>query len=51
MLKTDVVISGSHNDLPHIKEYIDSARHARTIKSFKLPFDGDDNGVTGEIGI
>jgi type I restriction enzyme R subunit len=50
-LKTDVVISGSHNDLPHIKEYTDSRRHARTIKSFKLPFDAEDEGATGEIGI
>jgi type I restriction enzyme R subunit len=50
-LKTDVVISGSHNDLPHIKAFTDSSRHARSIKSFKLPFDGEDEGVTGEIGI
>lgn len=50
-LKTDVVISGNHNDLPHIKEYTDSSRHARTIKSFKLPFDSEDEGVSGEIGI
>ena len=50
-LKTDVVISGSHNDLPHMKEYADSNRHTRTIKSFKLPFDGEDEGVTGVIGI
>lgn len=50
-LRTDVVISGSHNDLPHIKAFTDSARHERTIKSFKLPFDGNDEGVTGEIGI
>ncbi len=50
-LKTDVVISGNHNDLPHLKEYTDSGRHARSIKSFKLPFDGNDEGVSGEIGI
>jgi type I restriction enzyme R subunit len=50
-LKTDVVISGNHNDLPHIKDYTDSGRHARTIKSFKLPFDQADEGVNGEIGI
>jgi type I restriction enzyme R subunit len=50
-LKTDVVISGNHNDLPHIKEFADSSRHARSIKSFKLPFDGNDEGVSGEIGI
>lgn len=50
-LKTDVVISGNHNDLPHIKQFTDSARHARTIKSFKLSFEGKDEGVTGDIGI
>jgi type I restriction enzyme R subunit len=50
-LKTDVVISGSHNDLPHIKEYIDSNRHRRSIKSFKLPFDGEDEGIKGNTGI
>lgn len=50
-LKTDVVISGSHNDLPHLKAFTDSGRHARSIKSFKLPFDKEDEGVSGEIGI
>ncbi|MDO8608667.1 MAG: type I restriction endonuclease subunit R [Phaeospirillum sp.] len=51
VLKTDVVISGNHNDLPHIKAFTDGTKHERTIKSFKLPFDGKDEGVTGEIGI
>ncbi|SDW10723.1 type I restriction endonuclease subunit R [Nitrosomonas communis] len=50
-LKTDVVISGNHNDLPHTREYTDSTRHVRIIKSFKLPFDKEDEGVSGEIGI
>ncbi len=50
-LKTDVVISGNHNDLPHIKAFTDSRKHERTIKSFKLPFDGKDEGINGEIGI
>jgi len=50
-LVADVVISGSHNDLPHLKEFSDSSRHERTIKSFKLPFGGEDEGVTGDIGI
>jgi type I restriction enzyme R subunit len=50
-LATDVVISGNHNDLPHLKEFSDSSKHVRTIKSFKLPFDGEDEGITGEIGI
>jgi type I restriction enzyme R subunit len=50
-LRTDVIISGSHNDLPHLKKYSDKARHERSIKSFKTPFGGQDNGVTGDIGI
>jgi len=50
-LQTDVVISGSHNDLPHIKEYSDKARHERSIKSFKMAFGGEDQGVTGDMGI
>jgi type I restriction enzyme R subunit len=50
-LKTAVVISGAHNELPHIKEHGDPAKHKRIIKSFKLPFDAEDEGVTGEVGI
>lgn len=50
-LKTDVVISGGHNDLPHLKEYSNPTRHETTIKSFKLPFDAEDQGVTGEVGV
>jgi type I restriction enzyme, R subunit len=50
-LRTDVIISGGHNDLPHIKEYADESRHKSSIKSFKLPFDGEDEGTTGEMGI
>ena len=50
-MKTDVVISGSHNDLPHLKEYSGSARHETSIKSFKLSFDSEADGVNGDIGI
>ncbi|MFH1974045.1 MAG: HsdR family type I site-specific deoxyribonuclease [Pseudomonadota bacterium] len=50
-LQTDVIISGGHNDLPHIKAYADKSRHETSIKSFKLPFDGEDEGITGDIGI
>lgn len=50
-LQTDVVISGGHNDLPHLKEYSDKSRHERSIKSFKLSFGGKDEGVTGDMGI
>jgi type I restriction enzyme R subunit len=50
-MQTDVIISGSHNDLPHIKAYSDSAKHETSIKSFKLAFGTEDEGVSGDIGI
>jgi len=50
-LQTDVIISGGHNDLPHIKAYADKSKHETSIKSFKLPFDSEDEGITGDMGI
>jgi type I restriction enzyme R subunit len=50
-LKTDVIISGSHNDEMHLKPFTDGATHKTTIKSFKLPFDSEEEGVNGDIGI
>lgn len=50
-LQSDVIISGGHNDLPHLKKYADQSRHERSIKSFKLGFGGDDKGVSGDVGI
>ena len=50
-LKTDVIISGSHNDLPHLKAYTDKSKHETSIKSFKLAFGGKEEGVTGDMGI
>jgi type I restriction enzyme R subunit len=50
-LESDVIISGGHNDLPHLKEYSDSSKHERSIKSFKLSFGGKDERVTGDMGI
>ena len=50
-LQTDVVISSGHNDLPHLKAYSDETRHKRSIKSFKMAFGGEDEGVTGNMGI
>jgi type I restriction enzyme R subunit len=46
-----VVISGSHNDELHLKPYTDEAKHKATIKSFKLPFDSEEEGVRGDMGI
>ena len=50
-MQTDVIISGNHNDLPHLKEFSDKSRQERSIKSFKLAFGGEDEGVTGDTGI
>jgi type I restriction enzyme R subunit len=50
-LATDVIISGNNNDLPHLKLYSDSARHEASIKSFKLAFGNEEEGVTGNMGI
>lgn len=50
-LKADVIVSGSHNDELHLKPYTDGSIHKTSIKSFKLPFDAEDEGVSGDIGI
>lgn len=51
-LKSDVVISGSHNDELHLKAFTDASKHEASIKSFKLPFGKEvDNGVNGDVGI
>ncbi|MDD5006948.1 MAG: type I restriction endonuclease subunit R [Syntrophorhabdaceae bacterium] len=50
-LKTDVIISGDHNDLPHLKAYSDKSRHETSIKSFKMAFGSEEEGVTGDMGI
>ncbi len=53
-LETAVVISGSHNDAPHIKAFTNSRYHKKSIKRFKLPFgkaDEEDNSVNGNVGI
>jgi type I site-specific restriction-modification system R (restriction) subunit len=50
-LTTDVIISGNNNDLPHLKAYSNTSKHKTSIKSFKLSFDGEDEGVKGNMGI
>jgi type I restriction enzyme R subunit len=51
ILKTDVIISGDHNDLPHLKEYSSSSRHEASIKSFKMAFGAAEGDVSGDTGI
>jgi len=50
-MKTDVIISGLHDDLPHLKAFSDSSKHEASIKSFKMAFGGDEEGITGDMGI
>lgn len=54
-LETAVVISGSHNDPPHIKAFIEEDYHKRAIRRFKLPFDTEetegDESFDGRVGI
>ena len=49
--QTDVVISSGHNDLPHLKKYSDQSKHERSVTSFKMAFGGEDEGITGNMGI
>jgi len=54
-LEVAVVFSGSHNDLPHIKQYTDATYHKNSIRRFKLPYkvleqEGDQT-YDGRIGI
>ena len=46
-----MIISGSHNDELHLKAYTDGAKHETTIKSFKLPFGSEEEGIKGDVGI
>lgn len=50
-LKTDVVISGDHNDPPHLKTYTHSSTHKNVTARFKLPFDHSEDDLVGDIGI
>ena len=52
-LRSEVIISGDHNDELHLKAFSDPAKHKAAIRSFKLPFDQEDReaGVNGDVGI
>jgi type I restriction enzyme R subunit len=50
-LKTDVIISTGHNDLPHLKAYGDKSKHDASIKSFKMAFGAEEEKVTGDMGV
>ncbi len=53
-LETAVIISGLHNDKPHLKAFTNSQYHKKSIKQFKLPFgEANINGDSenGNVGI
>lgn len=50
-MKTDVIISARHNDLPHLKAYSDKSKHEASTKSFKMNFGSSEEGVSGDMGI
>lgn len=50
-LKVEVVISAAQNDKAEFKPHTDSRKHENAIKSFKLPFDKEDDGIKGDVGI
>jgi type I restriction enzyme R subunit len=51
-MTTEVIISGSNNDDPVIKQYTDDSKHEAAIDSFKLPFGKkNDDGIEGNVGI
>ena len=50
-LKTDVIISGNNNDSPDLKAYSDNSKHETSVKSFKMAFGNEEEGVTGDMGI
>jgi type I restriction enzyme, R subunit len=52
-IETAAVISGNHNDKPHIKAFSNSSYHDRMIKRFKLSFgatDEEDPTINGNVG-
>jgi len=51
-LRAEVVISGSQNDEPEMRQYTDPDKHDKIIASFKLPFGKtDEQGTSGDVGI
>jgi type I restriction enzyme R subunit len=49
-IKSAVVISSTHNDLPHIREHTDSDDHVKHIAGFKLSYDSKSDDIVGDVG-
>ncbi len=51
-LEIAVVISGSHNDSPAVKQFTNPAYHKRQVERFKKKFgETDSRGIDGNVGI
>ncbi|MFE6168446.1 type I restriction endonuclease subunit R [Viridibacillus arvi] len=50
-LESAVVISGDRNDEVQTKAFTNSEYHKKSIKRFKLPFEKENEGVDGNVGI
>ena len=50
-VKVTTIISGTLNDAPEFKQYTNPDKQEKEIKSFKLPFDYEKDGLTGDVGI
>ncbi len=55
VVETAVIISGDHNDKPHIKAFTDEAYHKKAIRRFKLSFDAEEKegeeAYSGRVGV
>lgn len=50
-LETGVVMSGTNNDKPHLKDYTDSNQHKTIIDRFKLSFKDEKDVGNGNMGV
>jgi len=50
-LQTDVIISGKNNDRKLLRDFSKKSKHEASIKSFKMAFGSEEDGVTGDMGI
>ncbi|MCI4463894.1 MAG: type I restriction endonuclease subunit R, partial [Caldisericum sp.] len=50
-VRVEAVFSGAQNDPVEYNEFTDVRRQEEIIRSFKLPFDVENEGVKGDVGI
>jgi type I restriction enzyme R subunit len=50
-MQTDVIISGKNDDKLHLKAFTNESKHEASIKSFKMAFSSEDEGIKGDMGI